>query len=215
MRSPSGWAEPGQRPEFDEFTIVLRGALAMDSEEGQMTVQAGQGVHARPGELVRYRPSTIPARPSDTSATSRWKPSRSAADEPGWPWSMSITVTWLASQPSATALPRRSCWRIADSVLWMTCLRLDWRGRARPAVKGGPRSPSPPRCREHRGPASVWAAGYGSGQFRGFWSGARGGGPALARPSGGARARRRRPGSGPAAAPGAARERRPAAPRPR
>jgi len=40
---------------------------------------------------------------------------------------MSITVTWLASQPSATALPRRSYWRIADSVLWMTCLRLDWR----------------------------------------------------------------------------------------
>ena len=54
MRSPSGWAEPGQRPEFDEFTIVLRGALVVDSEEGQMTVQAGQGVHARPGEWVRY-----------------------------------------------------------------------------------------------------------------------------------------------------------------
>ena len=48
-------------------------------------------------------------------------------DAPDWPWSMSITVTWPASQPSATALPRRSYWRIADSVLWMTCLRLDWR----------------------------------------------------------------------------------------
>src|SRR5215469_12593754 len=54
MRSPSGWAEPGQRPEFDEFTIVLRGALVVESEEGQMTVQAGQGVHARSGEWVRY-----------------------------------------------------------------------------------------------------------------------------------------------------------------
>ena len=40
---------------------------------------------------------------------------------------MSITVIWLASQPSAIALPRRSYWRTADSVLWMTCLRLDWR----------------------------------------------------------------------------------------
>jgi mannose-6-phosphate isomerase-like protein (cupin superfamily) len=54
MRSPSGWAEPGQRPEFDEFTVVLRGALVVESEQGQLTVQAGQGVHAAPGEWVRY-----------------------------------------------------------------------------------------------------------------------------------------------------------------
>jgi mannose-6-phosphate isomerase-like protein (cupin superfamily) len=54
MRSPSGWAEPGQRPEFGEFTIVLRGALVVESEDGQLTVQAGQGVQARPGEWVRY-----------------------------------------------------------------------------------------------------------------------------------------------------------------
>jgi hypothetical protein len=40
---------------------------------------------------------------------------------------MSITVIWPASQPRLIALPRRSYWRIADSVLWMTCLRLDWR----------------------------------------------------------------------------------------
>jgi mannose-6-phosphate isomerase-like protein (cupin superfamily) len=54
MRSPSGWAEPGQRPEFDEFTIVLRGAVVVESEDGQITVQAGQGVRTRPGEWVRY-----------------------------------------------------------------------------------------------------------------------------------------------------------------
>jgi mannose-6-phosphate isomerase-like protein (cupin superfamily) len=54
MRSPSGWAEPGQRPEFGEFTIVLRGTLVVESEDGQMTVQAGQGVQAAPGEWVRY-----------------------------------------------------------------------------------------------------------------------------------------------------------------
>jgi mannose-6-phosphate isomerase-like protein (cupin superfamily) len=54
MRSPSGWAEPGQRPEFDEFTIVLRGTLVVESDDGQMTVEAGQGVHASPGEWVRY-----------------------------------------------------------------------------------------------------------------------------------------------------------------
>jgi len=54
MRSPSGWAEPGQRPEFDEFTVVLRGAVVVESEDGMLTVQAGQAVHARPGEWVRY-----------------------------------------------------------------------------------------------------------------------------------------------------------------
>ena len=63
MRSPYGWAEPGQRPEFDEFTIVLRGALVVESDDGQMTVQAGQGVHAQPGEWVRYstREPTAPS----------------------------------------------------------------------------------------------------------------------------------------------------------
>jgi mannose-6-phosphate isomerase-like protein (cupin superfamily) len=54
MRSPSGWAEPGQRPEFDEYTIVLRGALSVESEGEQLTVRAGQGVYARAGEWVRY-----------------------------------------------------------------------------------------------------------------------------------------------------------------
>ena len=54
MRSPAGWAEPGQRPEFDEFTIVLRGVVVVESDDGQMTVQAGQGVRARAGEWVRY-----------------------------------------------------------------------------------------------------------------------------------------------------------------
>jgi mannose-6-phosphate isomerase-like protein (cupin superfamily) len=54
MRSPAGWAEPGQRPEFDEFTVVLRGAVVVEFEGGRMTVEAGQAVHARPGEWVRY-----------------------------------------------------------------------------------------------------------------------------------------------------------------
>ena len=54
MRSPSGWAEPGQRPEFDEFTVVLRGTVVVEFEGGQLTVEAGQAVHARSGEWVRY-----------------------------------------------------------------------------------------------------------------------------------------------------------------
>ncbi|MEJ3656310.1 cupin domain-containing protein [Actinomycetes bacterium KLBMP 9759] len=54
MRSPSGWAEPGQRPEFDEFTLVLRGALRVEHEGGELVVEAGQAVHTAPGEWVRY-----------------------------------------------------------------------------------------------------------------------------------------------------------------
>ena len=54
MRSPSGWAEPGQRPEFDEFTVVLRGTLLVEHEGGTLEVTAGQAVHTRPGEWVRY-----------------------------------------------------------------------------------------------------------------------------------------------------------------
>jgi ethanolamine utilization protein EutQ (cupin superfamily) len=54
MESPAGWSEPGQRPQFDEFTIVLRGELQVEHEGGMTTVHAGQAIHARPGEWVRY-----------------------------------------------------------------------------------------------------------------------------------------------------------------
>ncbi len=54
MRSPSGWAEPGQRPEFNEYTIVLRGLVRVDHEGGTTDVGAGQAIHCLPGEWVRY-----------------------------------------------------------------------------------------------------------------------------------------------------------------
>jgi ethanolamine utilization protein EutQ (cupin superfamily) len=54
MRSPSGWSEPGQRPEFDEFTVVLRGALHVEHEGGELDVHAGRAVIVRRGEWVRY-----------------------------------------------------------------------------------------------------------------------------------------------------------------
>ena len=54
MRSPAGWSEPGQRPGFDEYTIVLRGAVDVEHDGGRLTVRAGQAVHTRPGEWVRY-----------------------------------------------------------------------------------------------------------------------------------------------------------------
>jgi ethanolamine utilization protein EutQ len=54
MRSPSGWTEPGQQPDFDEFTVVLRGSLRVESQQGVLEVQAGQAVVAKRGEWVRY-----------------------------------------------------------------------------------------------------------------------------------------------------------------
>lgn len=54
MRSPGGWVEPGQRPEFDEFTVVLRGMLRVEHEGGAIEVRAGEAVHALAGEWVRY-----------------------------------------------------------------------------------------------------------------------------------------------------------------
>jgi mannose-6-phosphate isomerase-like protein (cupin superfamily) len=54
MRSPSGWIEPGQTPAFDEFTIVLKGILRVESQSGAFDVAAGQAVIAHAGEWVRY-----------------------------------------------------------------------------------------------------------------------------------------------------------------
>jgi mannose-6-phosphate isomerase-like protein (cupin superfamily) len=54
MRSPAGWAEPGQTPEFDEYTLVLRGSLRVEHRGGTLDVRAGQAVAVRRGEWVRY-----------------------------------------------------------------------------------------------------------------------------------------------------------------
>jgi mannose-6-phosphate isomerase-like protein (cupin superfamily) len=54
MVSPQGWLEPGQRPEFEEVTVVLKGLLRVEHEGGAFDVRAGQAVVTRPGEWVRY-----------------------------------------------------------------------------------------------------------------------------------------------------------------
>jgi quercetin dioxygenase-like cupin family protein len=54
MVSPSGWQEPGQRPEFEEITVVLRGLLRVEHEKGVIDVRAGQAIVTSPGEWVRY-----------------------------------------------------------------------------------------------------------------------------------------------------------------
>src|SRR5687768_15539889 len=54
MQSPSGWVEPGQAPDFDEYTLVLRGMVRVDHASGNLDVHAGQAVLAKAGEWVRY-----------------------------------------------------------------------------------------------------------------------------------------------------------------
>ncbi|HXY35514.1 MAG TPA: AraC family ligand binding domain-containing protein [Planctomycetaceae bacterium] len=54
MVSPAGWREPGQRPEFLEITLVLRGSVRVEHESGAFDARAGQAVVTRPGEWIRY-----------------------------------------------------------------------------------------------------------------------------------------------------------------
>ena len=54
MRSPGGWVELGQTPDFDEYTLVLAGMLRVTSHDGVLDVRAGQAVHTRRGEWVQY-----------------------------------------------------------------------------------------------------------------------------------------------------------------
>ena len=54
MRSPAGWEEPAQTPEFDEYTLVLRGLLHVEHEAGALDIRAGEAVVVRAGERVRY-----------------------------------------------------------------------------------------------------------------------------------------------------------------
>jgi quercetin dioxygenase-like cupin family protein len=54
MTSPAGWIEPGQRPEFEEITVVLKGCLRVEHEGGSIDVRAGAAIVAHPGEWVRY-----------------------------------------------------------------------------------------------------------------------------------------------------------------
>lgn len=54
MQSPAGWLEPGQQPEFEEITVVIRGLLRVEHRDGRFDVRAGQAVITQPGEWVRY-----------------------------------------------------------------------------------------------------------------------------------------------------------------
>ena len=54
MESPAGWREPGQTPEFDEYTVVLRGLLRVETKSGTIDMKAGQAIAAHRGEWVRY-----------------------------------------------------------------------------------------------------------------------------------------------------------------
>ena len=89
MTSPQGWSEPGQTPAFEEFTLVVRGALHVKLRDREMDVHEGQAVHLFPGEWVQYStPSSegaeyiavcIPAFSQDTVHRDEEKPSYARA----------------------------------------------------------------------------------------------------------------------------------------
>ena len=54
MKSPEGWVEPGQRPDFQEITVVLEGLMRVEHEGGHIDVRAGQAIITHPGEWIRY-----------------------------------------------------------------------------------------------------------------------------------------------------------------
>jgi mannose-6-phosphate isomerase-like protein (cupin superfamily) len=54
LTCPGGWSEPPQRPDFDEYSVVLSGLLVVEHDEGRLEVTAGQAVHTRAGERIRY-----------------------------------------------------------------------------------------------------------------------------------------------------------------
>ncbi|TWT74611.1 hypothetical protein Pla123a_34350 [Posidoniimonas polymericola] len=60
MLSPQGWSEPGQTPEFDEYTVVLAGELHVESQETTQVVRAGQAIVTKAGEWIRYSTPDLP-----------------------------------------------------------------------------------------------------------------------------------------------------------
>jgi len=54
MSSPAGWVEPGQRPEFDEYTLVLSGRMVIETESGSIELGPDQAIHTKAGEWIRY-----------------------------------------------------------------------------------------------------------------------------------------------------------------
>ena len=95
MRSPNGWQEPGQTPEFDEFTVVLKGTLRVDYRGGAIDVLAGQAVIAHKGEWVRY--STLRSaisRPGHTARSASMAVGAFAGDPPEWPITSAENEEW-------------------------------------------------------------------------------------------------------------------------
>lgn len=58
MVAPAGWEEPAQRPDFDEYTVVLEGSIVVETDSGEVAVAAGQAIVTRAGERIRYRTDT-------------------------------------------------------------------------------------------------------------------------------------------------------------
>jgi ethanolamine utilization protein EutQ len=83
MTSPSGWSEPGQRPEFREITVVLKGTLHVEFQGGVMDVHAGQAVIAEPGDWIRYSTPSADGAEYIAVCLPAFSPGSVHRDEPG------------------------------------------------------------------------------------------------------------------------------------
>ena len=85
MRSPEGWSEPGQRPEFLEVSVVLRGTLVVEHEGGTLAAPEGSAVLCRPGEWVRYATPRPGGAEYLAICLPAFSPAAAHRDAPGFP----------------------------------------------------------------------------------------------------------------------------------
>ena len=118
MRSPSGWVEPGQRPDFDEYTLVLRGLLRVEHEAGVLEVRAGQAVLAKRGSGCATARPTLKAPNTSLSACRRSRSTPSTA------------TRRETSEPTAaqTGRKKKCAWNGQPGLTAVTCRRPGWAG---------------------------------------------------------------------------------------
>jgi quercetin dioxygenase-like cupin family protein len=74
MKSPAGWDEPAQRPDFDEYTLVLSGRLVVEHDGGRLEIGPGEAIHSRPGERCATAFRRVPSASQCASPRSRLRP---------------------------------------------------------------------------------------------------------------------------------------------
>ncbi len=132
MRSPEGWEEPGQTPEFDEYTIVLKGMMRVTHKDGSIDIRAGQAVIAHKGEWVRYSTPDAEERNTSRSVFRRFRSRRYTA--------MSDATRWQGTEVRSDEARDRWCRRCRRAARGHRSRILANRGRNGGAARDSKRS---------------------------------------------------------------------------